>query len=357
VPNSTRTRYAAASLTKPITEIVTMRLADAGKLRLDDPIARWLPAFPHGAEITVRQLVDHTSGIPHRVTEDADEMEPHTAAEMVAFAARKPLLFAPGSRKAYSSAGYSVLARVLELASGRSYADLVEGEVFRPAKAELSTAVGDARHLIPQRAQGYLRDARGPIRAPVRDLSYLIGAGSLYTTPRDLWQIQRRLLAGGYGRSALAALLDDGNLEWDGTTSGYRGFADHLAEGELSFIFLGNYPTGAVNLLREQLRKVLAGDPPARIVVPDPAPAPLDDAVAHQLAGRYELRPGTVQQLRVQGGTVWLGEWVLVPIGRDSFCSPLDYSTIQAHRDAAGVVDGLTWQLGGRSILARRLGE
>ena len=177
---------------------MAIRLIEEGKLSENSLLSKWLPTFPRGDEITVEQLLRHGAGIPHRVTTEAEETHPHTAANMVSLAARKPLLFDPGTDTVYSSAGYSVLARVLELAGGRSYSELLEDLVLAPAGAVHTIGRADSRHPLAGRAQGLFLGPDGPLNAPLKDLSFLVGAGSVYSTPRDLLAIQRAVLDGTY---------------------------------------------------------------------------------------------------------------------------------------------------------------
>jgi len=179
VPNRPETRFNVASITKPMTVVVLIRLVERGKLSLQDPLSKWIPDYPHGETITVEHLARHRAGIPHRVTEAGEETLPRSAADMVELAARKPLLFEPGARHSYSSGGFSVLARVLELASGESYGSLLRRYVFAPAGMTQS-AHADSRGVVPNRAAPYVLDVRGErVNARLQDLSFLVGAGSV----------------------------------------------------------------------------------------------------------------------------------------------------------------------------------
>ena len=229
VANAPTTRFAIASLTKPITVALAVRLIEQEKLDLHDPLSKWLPDFPRGDEITVEHLLRHRSGLPHRVTTPAEETVRRTAADMVELAKRAELLFDPGSRSAYSSAGYSVLARVLELAGGESWAELVENVAFAPL-GPAHTAHPDARRVMEGQARSYFRGPHGPLPAPLKDLSFLVGAGSLYSTASDVLAVQRAILDGSFGDGVRQRLAEDGSLRWSGITNGFRAFADHHGE-------------------------------------------------------------------------------------------------------------------------------
>lgn len=358
VANTAETRFGVASLTKPITAIVLIRLMERGKLAPADSLGKWIPDFPRGGEITIEHLARHRSGLPHRVTGPADEVVPRRAADMVELAKRATLLFEPGTETRYSSTGYSVLARVLELAGNKSWPELVQELVLAPAGAG-RTAHPRPFELMLDRAESYYRGPDGPIPAPLKDLSFLVGAGSLYSTPRDLWAIQRTLLSGGYGELARSELLDDGGLFWNGITNGFRAFADHHPGADVTVIFTGNLFTAAGDLLRRNVPRIVAGEEVATPEVPVPTPVTLPAALADRYEGIYQLRAGVAdseERLEVHGPVATLGDWVLIPTSETTFWSPQDYETVRVSITEAGVVDGLLWGNGDEASKLPRMG-
>src|SRR5436190_1738142 len=129
VPFTPTTPTNVASITKPLTIIVAMRLLGEKRFSLGDTVSRWLPQYVYGKRMTIEQLMNHTAGVPHRLlAEDAQE-EPRTTADMVRAANAVPLLFDPGTRTSYSSGGYALFAAVLERASGKTYVELLQEHV------------------------------------------------------------------------------------------------------------------------------------------------------------------------------------------------------------------------------------
>jgi len=130
-PVTAATVFQIASLTKPFTAIVVLRLAEQGRLGLDDRASRWLdwlPAAYH--QVTLRQLLAHTSGVPRDLRrENVDEFTIEEFRRR--FLAAEPS-FAPGSRWEYSNTGYILLSLVAERAAGRSFGLLLDDLVFRP---------------------------------------------------------------------------------------------------------------------------------------------------------------------------------------------------------------------------------
>ena len=119
VANTPDTLFGIGSVNKPMTIVILARLIEDGEIALSDTLATYAPDFPRSDEITVEDLLNHSAGIAHRVTRELDETRPQTAASASMLAAKTELVFEPGSDSVYSSAGFSVLARVMEIASGK----------------------------------------------------------------------------------------------------------------------------------------------------------------------------------------------------------------------------------------------
>jgi CubicO group peptidase (beta-lactamase class C family) len=140
-PNTPETLFEIASVTKPVTAIACLRLVELGKLNLDDPIAKHLPGVPpHAEAITVRHLIQHTSGMP------GDTYGPYTrdAGELVAALLVAPPAREPGQQHEYWNQGYALLAAIIAKTSGKSYEDAVAELVFRPAGMKSACFTGQS---------------------------------------------------------------------------------------------------------------------------------------------------------------------------------------------------------------------
>lgn len=356
VPIGPATRFGVASVNKPMTIVVAIRMMEEGKLAPTDPIARWLPEFPRAEKITVEQLIRHRAGIPHRLIDDERQIRHWTPAELVTEVEEADLAFAPGAESSYSSGGFSVLARVLELAGGKPYAELLAEHVLRPAGMEETSDAG-TRAILERRASSYYFDTGGLLNAPPADVSYLVGAGSVFSTPRDLMALQRALLAGELGRRAREALVrESGNLGWNGLANGYRAFADYDAATGVSVVLASNLISGALDKIRSALPKIAAGEE-----VPVPAPinaaaVNVDPEILQSYQGAYELRPGRNLELRVVGGRVQMNDWLLIPTSETTLFSPQDYAEIEVVFDESGEVERLDWTTGGQTYPLPKVG-
>lgn len=206
-PVTADTAFPLASSTKPFTGMLMMRLQEEGKLNLSDSVAKYITDAPASwRPVTLRHLVDHSSGIPGNIPGAGKTLD-----EFVAAAKALPLAHAPGASSEYGIAGYIVLSKVIEVASGMPYTQALKHYVTGPlglhADFEYSTGTPDMRgtELVPQRAGVYeWSDGRfknfnfhyGP-------LSY--DAGGLLASASDLAKLALALDGGKFLRKASVA--------------------------------------------------------------------------------------------------------------------------------------------------------
>lgn len=187
-PATPETVYRLASISKPITAVAVLRLAEMGLLDLDADIRKYLPEFPDkGVTITVRHLLSHTSGIRHYRGNESLRNE-HFAGPIPALAIFKddPLEHLPGEKYTYSTYGYTVIAAIIEKVTGKSYPDAMRQLVWRPA-GMTATDVEDQRRVVLNRAAGYEASPNGEyLNSRQVDLSYKWGGGGLVSTVTDL---------------------------------------------------------------------------------------------------------------------------------------------------------------------------
>jgi len=155
--------FEIASVTKPFTATAVMMLVEEGKLQLDDPISKFIEHTPAAwKEITVRELLSHTSGLSGGgwVEWEGSPLLRITTQQMFADIARKPLLYSPGDGATYSDGGFFLLGMLIEKVSGMRYAQFMERRVFAPAGME-STRILDRRAIVKNHVSCYeLRDGQ-----------------------------------------------------------------------------------------------------------------------------------------------------------------------------------------------------
>lgn len=202
-PVNARTVFRIGSLTKQFTAAGVLLLAEQGKLKVDDKLSSYLPDFPRANEVTLRDLLDHTSGI-HNFTEssviDKISTSGATVKELVAdIAGQSPLYdFEPGTGWWYSNSNYALLGAVIEKVSGKSWGAFMKAEIFDKL-GMADTAADDARDIVPGRASGYTLiggKARQFRNADFTDMSVPYAAGALRSTAADLARWNAGLFGG-----------------------------------------------------------------------------------------------------------------------------------------------------------------
>jgi len=202
VPTPADAVYEIGSVTKQFTAAAILLLQEEGVLSLEDDLTRWLPDYPTGGRsISIRRLMDHTSGI--RGYTEMPSFGQLTTQELprdslVTLVAAEPFDFEPGEALIYNNSAYFLLGLIIEKATGGSYEDFVEQRVFAPA------GMGDSRYchkdeLTPRRAKGYQPVADGLRPADYLNHLWPYAAGSLCSTARDLVRWNQALHGDGDG--------------------------------------------------------------------------------------------------------------------------------------------------------------
>ncbi len=187
-------RYSVGSISKQFTATAVLLFAEQGKLSLDDPVSRFVPNLTRGNEVTIRELLSHTSGYQDYWPQDYVPqfmLQSVTADKILDQWARKPLDFDPGTEWQYSNTNFVIAGLIVEKASGVPLLQFLSEHIFAPL-AMKSVMNIDQNRLTETDATGYLRYAIGPPRlAPKEAKGWLFAAGELAMPAEDLakWDI------------------------------------------------------------------------------------------------------------------------------------------------------------------------
>jgi D-alanyl-D-alanine carboxypeptidase len=202
-PAQPATRYAIGSISKQFTAAAILLLAQDGKLSLDDPVEKFVPGLTRGRDVTIRQLLSHTSGYQDYWPQDYMfplMTEPATPEFIMDRWARKPLDYEPGTRWQYSNTGYVIAGRIVEKASGQPFFAFLKERVLAPLGLHSALDFDREPHAEGM-AEGYMQYALGPLRVVAPSApGWLFAAGELAMTAEDLarWDvslIRRELLS------------------------------------------------------------------------------------------------------------------------------------------------------------------
>ncbi len=193
-PASPSMRYSIGSISKQFTAAAVLLLAEQGKLSLDDPVSRFVPNLTRGNEVTIRELLSHTSGYQDYWPQDYVPpfmLQSITADKILDQWARKPLDFDPGTEWQYSNTNFVIAGLIVEKASGEPLLQFLSEHIFAPLGMKSVMNI-DQNRLTETDATGYLRYAVGPLRpAPKEGKGWLFAAGELAMPAEDLakWDI------------------------------------------------------------------------------------------------------------------------------------------------------------------------
>ena len=188
--------FEIGSMTKQFTAVAILMLKEEGKLKLNDDITRFIPDYPtHGYQITIHQLLTHTSGIKdytHMKSIGSIAQKGLTPKELVDFFRNEPMDFAPGEKFQYDNSGYVLLGYIIERVSGMSYKDFIEKKIFQKIGMNHSCYASD-REIIKNRAYGYQRHGGKLYNKRHIRFNITYSAGSLMSTVDDLLKWQEAL--------------------------------------------------------------------------------------------------------------------------------------------------------------------
>lgn len=201
VPVTNDSIFEIGSLTKSFTALGILLLQEEGKLRVEDKLSKYFPGFRGGNEITLKHLLQHTSGIKEILTVGpfSDNQEKDwRPQEVVKMLESLPLDFEPGQRAQYSNAGCILLGLVIEKVSGLAYGDFLDERLVKPLGMR-HTRLGSNNTVVPKRVAGYMLDPTtgNLLNAGYASLSAPYASGGIVSNPADLIKLKKAFQPGG----------------------------------------------------------------------------------------------------------------------------------------------------------------
>ena len=320
IPNTPATKFRLGSITKQFTAASILLLEERGKLKLDDPIKKYVPEAPAAWDtITLFNLLTHTSGIPNFTNlpeYNSLKLEETPVAKTIATVRDKPLDFVPGDKMSYSNSGYLVLGYVIERITGASYEKFVTDNVFAPLGMK-DSGYDSNTAIIPRRAAGYSPSATGPVNAAFVHMSIPHGAGALYSTTEDLLRWEQGLFGGKLiSASSLTKMTTPFKSDYafglmvqtaggrkviqhGGGIEGFNTFLAYYPDTRLTVAVLANLNGPAPSAIATKLADLAFGGtvqaPSERKEISLPV------ATLSKYVGTYELAPGINMMIRLAG--------------------------------------------------------
>tara|TARA_R110002124_G_scaffold101952_1_gene249773 strand:- start:1124 stop:2623 length:1500 start_codon:yes stop_codon:yes gene_type:complete len=236
LPNEVNTKFRLGSITKQFTAVLTLKLVEQGKIKLDVPITTYLPDYPksNGDKITIHQLLTHTAGISNytsfpNFTKDLSR-NPSTPEAFVKTFADLPLDFTPGEKFSYSNSGYFLLGYIIEKVSGKSYEDYLQENILTPLKM-INSGYDHSDIILKNRASGYDKKGRNYSNTSYIDMGIPYAAGSLYSTVDDLYLWDQALYTNQLLSPKSMDLLFTGYMPARNESYGYGWFIGEVSNG------------------------------------------------------------------------------------------------------------------------------
>jgi CubicO group peptidase (beta-lactamase class C family) len=372
VPNTVDTRFRIGSLTKQFTAAAVLRLEEQGKLHVEDRLKQYLSDVPASwDEITLHQLLSHTSGIPNYTAIKRSWTDPITTAEMIGVLRDKPLDFVPGSDYRYSNSNYFLLGAVIEKVSGQKYEQFVRENVFAPAGMK-DSGFDHFLTVLDRRASGYNRQGPADVEnSGYIDMSVPFSAGGLYSTTGDLLRWRKALFGGkviseaslkkmtttvshdyGYGM-VIDTDHNHKRFSHSGSINGFNSFFAYYPDDHLTVVVLSNTKTQATRMAN-LLAAVVHGDPFSQ-----PTSVPVPENILKKYVGEYGDQAKTLIKIAFENGhlTMHRGDlWeYLVYESPIKFYNKADSIEVDFNTDATGTVTGLTGIANGHEVKFPRL--
>jgi D-alanyl-D-alanine carboxypeptidase len=367
-PITPDTVFRLGSLTKQFSAAVILQLVDEGKLSLDDPLSKFLPDYPQpGASATVRQLLNHTSGVqPYTAIPgwavEANTNRPYTTEQMIAVFKDLPVISRPGQAWTYNNSGYVLVGAVIEKVTGKPWHRAIEERIARPLGLR-TIGYGVAEAETANMARGYTGGENG--RQPARRIHMSVpnAAGALIGTTGDFARWAQALHHGkvvsgaSYAQMIAPTKLPDGKIQpygfglgrdqmrgvdvigHSGGISGFTTYSLYVPSADTFVAVFANSdePATAPSVAARRLSALAIGKPFPEMKAAQVAPAFLEP-----LFGVYRAGPGAELSFFARGGKLYTRrgdgpEMEVIAAGGDRFSyGPNNLTWFAVTRDASG---------------------
>jgi CubicO group peptidase (beta-lactamase class C family) len=361
--------FRIGSISKQFAAAGLLKLVEAGKLSLDDPLSKFIPGFPNGGRITVLELLNHTSGVKDYthiaawregpIDKDLD------TAQLLATFKDAPPDFAPGEDWAYDNSGYALVGAVIEAVTGKPWHDYLDEALFVPLGLR-HTGYGADPRVAATQVRGYSLHDDQVVPAKVISMTIPAAAGSLLSTVDDLLAWNRALHEGrvldsaNYARMITpvgkaveanyglgierASVQGRPMLDHSGGIFGFEAMLEYLPGPDISVVVLQNNDSNADYRGPDMIARKLAA-----AALGEPYPAAATTAIAqdlHAFEGVYRMTPDSARVLRVVDGRLTAqrtggARSALAPIAADQFLYDDALNRITLERDAGGAVTAM----------------
>lgn len=328
--NNPQLKYLIGSMTKQFTAALILKLQENGKLSVNDKLSKYYPSFKYGNDITIRNLLNHTSGIPNYTSDVAVTMNMrnyNSINQLLDTMFSRGLEFPPDSIMKYSNTGFLILGEIIEKASGKTYKEFIQETIFTPLGMNNSAYnLFDTTDVLF--ASGYtIDDDNKIVPAEYMDVAFAGPAGSISSTVEDMlkWDMslytnkilsdesRAQMFTPGMKNYGYGILIDEPEYQgvehkriWhSGRIPGFTSVGQRFIDDTTSVIILMNNDRIDLDIIRPEVTRIVFGedieikDKPAKVAIE------LDPAIYEQYVGIYQLSPDFSIEIKTKDGKIY----------------------------------------------------
>lgn len=342
--NHVDSKFFLASVSMIFTSAAIMKLVDEGKIKLDDPLSKYLPDYKHGSRITIHDMLAQRSGIPRPgnggniVYNDITRFA-HSTEELIEYFDDYDLLFEPGTEYKHERSDYIMLAKIIEKTSGLSFGEYLRTKIFDPLEMTHTGHFEDETVLVKNLCKGYdIQGVYGVQNAPFLDWSSKTGHASIFSTSEDLVKfarayLDRDLLSSRSWSQIFTNHGDDVGYGWfirpqydytcyqmNGRSPGFSSFLGIYPESDLIVVMLSNMYIGLPRTIGEHIAGIVLEEEFSPLIL---SSKKFEEEEVADIVGTYQFGPdfynpnGKVN-IRLENGEI-VGNWGgLIPVENES---------------------------------------
>ena len=386
IPVTPDTKFKIGSVSKQFTAVAILKLQEEGRIKTDDKLSKYIPDFPRGNEVTIYQLLTHTSGIhDYNSAPGLDVSKPVTPQALLDIIKKFPYDFNPGERYLYNNSGYFILGYIVSELSGKTLGEYLNETFFKPLGMG-NTGIYETNSVLNNEAQGYSINGETVKKADFQEMSWTLGVGSIYSTTIDLYKWNEAIFNGKVLSDATLkttftqAVLNSGAkvdygfgwflitnrgfkfIQHSGGVSGFSAYLERQPENNLTVcVLLNSLPSP------EGIQPVLNGQAISEFILRDKmekqsiaSEAIVSETILKKYVGRYNYGQGmamwvTLKDKQLFGQMTMMEASPLTPISENEFYFKARNAKIKFVTDTSSIVDRLFQYQNGEFYEATRL--
>lgn len=386
IPVTPDTKFKIGSISKQFTSVAILKLLEEGKIKIEDKLSKYIPDFSRGNEVTIYQLLTHTSGIhSYEFQRNFEMTKPITPKALLDSIKKFPYDFNPGERYQYNNSGYFILGYIVAQLSGKTLSEYLNETFFKPLGMN-NTGIYETNKVLNKEAQGYSMNGETVKKADFQEMSWALGVGSIYSTTKDLYKwneaiFNGKVLSGSTLKAAFTqAVLNSGGkvdygfgwflsinrglkfIQHSGVSNGFFSYLEHQPENKLTVCVLCNsLPT------LEGINPILNGQAISEFILQDKMEKQnidvdtiVSENILKKYVGRYNYGHGmamlvTMKDKQLFGQITGQPQNPLTPISANEFYFKTMNAKIKFVSDTSSKVERLIQYQDGVSFEANRL--